>query len=203
MDTRALMVYAADMAPRVLNIRRKTWYWIIGIVLVGFALIMWVLLASAQWLFQQGRDVANGMVDQAPTVTQTVLNQVNEIAPGAKETIDGVIGGLSVSLGSSAPVQREVSGTDLAPVARYSGLTRVAWDQAGVVEYEGKAQFQQVREHYSVGFLQRGFTESSLSGTQESEVHEYRSGDERFIVTTTQKSSDVVHLRIEKLKAGA
>jgi hypothetical protein len=196
MDARRLMMYATDLAPRVLNIPRKTWYWTIGILLLTFVLIVWALIASAQWLFTQGRDVANGVINNAPTVTQTVLGQVNEIAPGAKEAIDGVMGSLTLS----APAQREVSGTDFAPVDRYNGMKRVAWDQAGIVEYEGKAQFNDVRGHYTAGFSQQGFSELSLSGTQEAEVHEYRSGDARFIVTTTQKSSDLIHVRIEKSK---
>jgi hypothetical protein len=196
MDTRALMIYAADLAPRVLNIPRKTWYWIIGILILSFALILWALIASAHWLFQQGRDVATGVANNAPAVTQTVIGQVNEIAPGAKEAIDGVMGALSLG----APEQREVSGNDIAPVGRYTGMTRVAWDQNGIVEYEGKAQFKEVRTHYSSSFSQLGFTENSVSATQETEVHEYRQNDQRFIVTTTQKSSDLIHVRIEKAK---
>lgn len=194
MNVRTLMMAAAAYAPRLFQISRKTWMLIGGAALLLVVLSAWALFASAQWLFHQGRDAANDIVNSAPSLSKAVIGQVESVAPGAKEKLAGVVEGLNLKQVSP----REVSGSDVAPVERYAGFVRTAWDKSGVVQYEGKAEFQQVRDHYRKSFTGQDFIETSLSGSQEAEVHEYIKNDERYVVTTTQKTSSIVQVKIEK-----
>jgi hypothetical protein len=201
------------------SISRKAVYWIIGSVLIVAALLIWAVIASAQWLLYQGKDAAVDIVNGAPAITETVLGKVEQVIPGAKEKLEGAIPGAKEAIEGAVPgatgaiegvlggldlkrsTQREVSGNDVAPIARYGGLVRVAWDKAGIAQYEGKADFKQVRHHYSTGFIEQGYTETIISANQEAEIHEYVKGQDRFKLTTTQKSSSIVQLTIEKLLA--
>jgi hypothetical protein len=217
MDSRSLFSYASNNFRSGSRISRKTVYWIIGGVLLALVLLVWAFIAAAQWLMYQGKDAAVGIVNNAPKISEVVLGKVENVIPGAKETIEGVVPdakkaiddvvpGASGALGSvlegldmKRSAQREVSGTDVAPIARYTDLVRTAWDKAGIVHYEGKADFKQVRNHYSNGFIAQGYVETIISSNQETEVHEYLKGQERYKLTTTQKSSSIVQLKIEKM----
>jgi hypothetical protein len=217
MDSRSLFSYASNNFRSGSRISRKTVYWIIGSVLLALVLLVWAFIAAAQWLMYQGKDAAVGIVNNAPKISEVVLGKVENVIPGAKETIEGVVPdakkaiedvvpGASGALGSvlegldmKRSAQREVSGTDIAPISRYTDLVRTAWDKAGIVQYEGKADFKQVRSHYSNGFIAQGYVETIISSNQETEVHEYLKGQERYKLTTTQKSSSIVQLKIEKM----
>jgi hypothetical protein len=186
---------ASSLMPRLFQISKRTWYWIAASVFVLIALLVWVLVVASQWLFQQGHQSLNDIAKHAPEITKLVVGHAEGLAPGGKQVVDGMMEKLSLS---KAP-KREVSGTDIVPVPRYPGLIRTSWDQSGIAEYEGNAQFSTVREHYSQGLIALGFSEATISTTQESEVHEYRKNAEQFRITTAQKSTSILHIRIEKL----
>jgi hypothetical protein len=217
MDSRTPFSNVSGNSRPRFGISRKALYWIIGSVLTVTVLLIWAVIASAQWLLYQGKDAAVDLINGAPKISETVLGKVEQVMPGAKKTLEGAIpeakeavegvvpgatGALESVLGGldlKRSTQREVSGTDVAPVARYDGLVRIAWDQSGVAQYEGKADFKQVRHHYSTGFIEQGYTETIVSATQETEVQEYLKGKDRYKLTTTQKSPKVVQLKIEKM----
>ena len=219
MDSRTRFSNASNYFRPGFSISRKAVYWIIGCVLIVAVLLIWAAIASAQWLLYQGKDAAVDIVNGAPKISESVLGKVEQVLPRAKETLEGVIPGAKEALEGAVPgatgtiegvlggldlkrsTQREVSGNDVAPFARYGGLVRVAWDKAGIAQYEGKADFKQVRHHYSTGFIEQGYTETIISANQETEVQEYIKGQDRYKLTTTQKSSSIVQLTIEKLIA--
>lgn len=217
MDSRTLFSYASAYFRSGSGISRKTVYWIVGSVLLALVLLIWAFIASAQWLLYQGKDTAVGIVNNAPRISEVVLGKVEHVMPGAKEALKGVVPSAKEALDGVVPgatgmlenvvggfdlkrsTQREVSGTDVAPIARYSGLVRTAWDKSGVVQYEGKADFKQVRNHYSNDFIAQGYIETIVSSNQETEVQEYIKGQEHYKLTTTQKSPTIVQLKIEKI----
>jgi hypothetical protein len=217
MDSRTLFSNASNYSRPGFGISRKAVYWIIGCVLMAAVLLIWAVIASAQWLLYQGKDAAVDIINGAPKMSETVLGKVEQVMPGAKKTLEGVIpeakealegvvpgatGALEGVLGGldlKRSTQREVSGTDVAPIARYDGLVRIVWDKAGIAQYEGKADLKQVRHHYSTEFIEQGYTETIISANQETEVQEYFKGQDRYKLTTTQKSPSIVQLKIEKM----
>ncbi|MBX9902114.1 MAG: hypothetical protein K2Y28_15160 [Burkholderiaceae bacterium] len=196
MNVKTLLMAAAAYAPRVMQISRKTWLLIGGTLLLILVLLTWLVFASAQWLFHQGRDAAHEIVNHAPGISQAVIGQVENVAPGAKEKLAGVLDGLAIK--TTAP--REVGGTDIAPVPRFAGLVRTAWDKSGSAHYEGKADMTQMLAHYNKEFTQQDFIETKISSTQESEVLEYIKNQERYRLTSMQKSASLVQLKMEKLQ---
>jgi hypothetical protein len=186
---------ASSLMSRLFQISRRTWYWIGASVVVLIALVIWGLVVASQWLFQQGHQSVNDIAKHAPAIKELVVGHAEDLAPGSKQVVDGVMEKLSLN---KAP-KREVSGSDILPMPRFPGFIRTSWDQSGIVEYEGSAQFSTVREHYRQGLTALGFSETTISTTQESEVHEYRKNAEQFRITTAQKSTSTLHIRIEKL----
>ena len=74
-------------------------------------------------------------------------------------------------------VQRDVSGTDPGPVARFPGLARSHWHRDGreiTVRFEGNADFDAVLTHYVNGFAVLGYAQQILASDQVDGVkHEY------------------------------
>ncbi|MFZ6798403.1 hypothetical protein [Undibacterium sp. Di24W] len=219
MDSRTLFSKASNYSRPGFGISRKAIYWIIGSVSMLAVLLIWAVIASAQWLLFQGKDAAVDIINRAPKMSETVLGKVEQVMPGAKKALEdvipktrealegavpgatGALEGVLDGLDSKRSTQREVSGADIAPVTRYDGLVRIAWDKAGIAQYEGKADFKQVRHHYSKGFIEQGYSETIISANQETEIQEYLKGQDRYKLTTTQKSSSVVQLKIERMNA--
>jgi hypothetical protein len=74
------------------------------------------------------------------------------------------------------PPPRDVSGTDVGPVARYPGLARSHWHRDGreiTVRYEGRADYAAVLDHYVRGFAAQGYTPEPAIRAPEGERHEY------------------------------
>jgi hypothetical protein len=159
MDSHTRFSNASNFIRPGFSISRKAVYWVIGSVLIVAALLIWAVIASAQWLLFQGKDAAVNVINGAPQITETVLGKIENVIPGAKEKLDGAIPGAKEALeglegavpGATGAIegvlggidlkrstQREVSGNDVAPIARYSGLVRVAWDKAGIAHNDSK-----------------------------------------------------------------
>ncbi|MDP3123893.1 MAG: hypothetical protein Q8M46_04760, partial [Thiobacillus sp.] len=96
--------------------------------------------------------------------------------------------------------QRDVSGTDLGPVARYPGFSRTYWHREGkqvTIEYEGEANYAAVLDHYAKGFATQGYAQSVQSATPSAETHEYTKDDERITLKIAQLPRGAVSARIE------
>lgn len=174
MNKGGLFVLASQFAPRFLQIRPGTWL-AIAVGLMGlFVLLAWAAFAVFGWLWGQGKALA----EDAPAAVRAVVAQVEQAAPGARETLGELLPALK-----SEPPPRDVSGSDIGPVARYPGLARSHWQRDGreiKVRYEGLADYLAVLDHYAQGFAAQGYTQSVTSATPEGEAHDYHKGDDRL-----------------------
>jgi hypothetical protein len=159
------------------------------LVLVG--LLIWAAVASIGWFFGQ----AQGLMGTAPEAVRGVMEQAEQAVPGAREKLGEFVPALKPSQS-----RRDVSGTDLGPVARYPGLARTHWHREGkqvTIEYEGEADYAAVLDHYAKGFAAQGFAQTVLSAQPDAETHEYIKGAERLVFKVTQTPRDSVSARIE------
>lgn len=229
MNKPGLNAQAANFAPGFFQVRRRTWF-AAGIGLLVFAgLLIWAALALVVWLWGQTQSLAGTAPDVLRGKTNILLEQVKAIVPGAQDVLDQVkervpaakgvldqvtesvprareiLAGLVAALKPGMAPQRDVSGEDMGPVARYPGLTRTQWQRANgpgaaaTVEFEGKADYFNVLDYYVKEFAAQGFTQALQTSTLETETHEYTKGSERFLLKIAQKSKDgTVSVRIER-----
>lgn len=185
------LLAAAQFAPRLLQVRRSTWIGVGVGLLVLFGLLIWAAVALLGWLWGQ----TQGWMDNAPVAARGALAQVEQVVPGARETL----GQFVPALKPEAQPQRDVSGTDLAPVARYPGMSRTGWQRDGKqvsIEYEGEADYATVLDHYTKGFAAQGFAQAVQSASRTTETHEYTKGSERIAMTTAQKPKGGISVKI-------
>ncbi len=168
-----ILSLAAQFAPRMFQVRRGTWI-ALGLGFLTMLLLLgWASLSLFGWLWGQGKSLSEG----APEAVRSIASQVEQVVPGAREALGAVVPALK----PEAP-PRDVSGTDIGPVPRYSGLARSHWHRDGraiTVRYEGRADYVAVLDHYAQGFAAQGFAQNVISATPESEAHDYLKGDER------------------------
>lgn len=182
---------AAQFAPRLFQVRRRTWIAVGVGVLVLFGLLIWAAVALAGWLFGQ----AQNWMGAAPGAARGALEQIEQVVPGARAKL----GEFVPALKPSQP-RRDVSGTDLGPLARYPGMARTYWHREGkqvTIEYEGEAEYAAALDHYAKGFAAQGYAQSVLSATPATETHEYTKGGERIILKIEQQPKGIVSARIE------
>ncbi len=173
MSKPALAALLAQFAPRFLQVRRGTWIAIGLGLLTLFVLLIWAAVSLFGWLWGQGKSLTEG----APEAVRSITSQVEQAVPGARETLGELLPALK-----SEPLPRDVSGTDVGPVARYPGLARSHWHRDGreiTVRYEGRADYVAVLNHYAQAFAAQGYAQNVLSATPDGEEHDYRKGDER------------------------
>lgn len=191
MNKPALVALAAQFAPRFLQIRLGTWIAIGLGLLTVFVLLIWAAIALIGWFLGQ----AQGLAGKAPDVARGAIAQVEQIAPGVREQIEQAVPGVRDQLGQWVPAlkpeppPRDVSGTDVGPVPRYSGLARSHWHRDGreiTVRYEGAADYAAVLDHYVKGFAAQGYAQNVLSATPEGEKHEYRKDADRVVFMLAQ-----------------
>ena len=92
-----------------------------------------------------------------------MIAKVENTVPGAREKLGEIVPALK-----PAPPPRDVSGTDIGPVARYPGLARSHWHREGreiTMRYEGPADYAAVLDHYVKGFAAQGYAQNVLSAT--------------------------------------
>ncbi len=217
----------SNIAPGLFNVRRSTWIKIGVGLLVLFGLLIWAAVALLSALFGQAQSLAGAAPDAARNTARVLLEQVEAVVPGVREKVgilipggdlgtaargaidkvEGVVPGTREKIGELVPAlkaetqpQRDVSGTDIGPVGRYSGLMRTQWRREGasvMVVYEGKASFTTVLDYYAGGFATAGFAQKIQSATSAAETHEYQKGRERFVLTIAQMPKGAVSVRIE------
>jgi hypothetical protein len=182
-----LLIAAAQFAPRLFQVRRSTWIGVGVGLLVMFGLLIWAAVALMGWMWGQSQ----GWMDKA----RGALAQVEQVVPGARETL----GQFVPALKPEAKPQRDVSGTDLAPVARYPGMSRTDWQRWGkqvAIEYEGEADYATVIDYYAKGFAAQGFVQAVQSASVTAETHEYTKGNERIGMTIAQKPKGGISVKL-------
>jgi hypothetical protein len=219
-----LLTYVAQFAPGLFRVRRSTWITVGVGLLVFLGFLIWAAMALIGWLWGQTQTLAGAAPDAVRGTARGVVSRVEELVPGARAVLDqvaasvpdarGALGRVTEQLpGASellvgilpaskpeAPLQRDVSGQDLGPVARFPGLARTQWQrtaEGAVVDYEGKADYVKVLDYYAKGFVSAGFEQTVQSSTLEAETHQYTKDRERLILKIAQKPKGLVGVRIE------
>ena len=219
-----LLTYVAQFAPGLFRVRRSTWITVGVGLLVFLGFLIWATMALIGWLWGQTQTLAGAAPDAVRGTARGVVSRVEELVPGARAVLDqvaasvpdarGALGRVTEQLpGASellvgilpaskpeAPLQRDVSGQDLGPVARFPGLARTQWQrtaEGAVVDYEGKADYVKVLDYYAKGFVSAGFEQTVQSSTLEAETHQYTKDRERLILKIAQKPKGLVGVRIE------
>mgnify|MGYP001081740376 CR=1 FL=1 len=186
----------ALFAAKVMQVRRRTWLLVgLGIVLV-LGLMVWAALALIGWLFGQAQGWSAALPGVAQETLTTVEQQVERVAPGAREKVAEWVPVLK----PQSPSLREVSGTDIAPVPRYPGLVRTYWHREGrlvSVHYEGSAELAAVLEHYLRGFAGLGYAHALQSAAPEGETHLWTQGKQRYEVRFLVSSEGRIAVRLE------
>ena len=171
MSKSGLLGYAAAFAPGLLQVRRSTWI-AVGVGLLALlGLLLWATVALIGGLWGQVQTLAGAAPDAMRGTSSAVMKQVEVIVPGAREKI----GELVPALKAEQP-RRDVSGTDVGPVARYPGLARAYWHREGreiTVRHEGAADYAAVLDHYVRGFAAQAYRQNLLSAAPDAERHEY------------------------------
>lgn len=195
MNKLGLLAAAAQFAPRLFQVRRRTWVFAGLALLALFGLSIWAALALMGWFFGQ----VQGWSAAAPEAARGALATVEQVAPGAREKLAAHLAEAAPALKPEDRPRRDVSGSDLGPVARYPGLIRTYWHREGeqvTVEYEGAADYTAVRDHYLNGFAAQGYTHALQSAAPRSETHAYTKGHERILLTVTEKNGVSVRLDV-------
>lgn len=186
-----LFALAARFAPRLFQVRRRTWVGVgLGLLLL-FGLMIWAGIALIGWLFGQ----AQSWMGNAPATVRDAVEQAEQAIPGAREKLGEILPTFK-----NAPTPRDVSGSDLGPVPRYPGLARTYWQRDGkrvTIEYQGKADYTAVLEHYAKGFTAKGYVQNVQSATPAAETHEYTSGNERIGLKIAHQLDGLVSARLE------
>jgi hypothetical protein len=180
MSKGSFLLMASQFAPHFFRAHRGTWL-AIAVGLVAFLLLSaWAAFSFVGWLWSQGKSLTEG----APEAVRAVVAQVEQAVPGARAALGDLVPAIKPELPS-----RDVSGADIGPVPRYSGLARSHWQHNGnetTVRYEGRADYAAVLDYYAKGFAVRGYTQHVVLAAPAGEVHDYRKGDERIRFEITQ-----------------
>lgn len=182
---------AAQFAPRLFQVRRRTWIALGVGVLFLFGLFIWAAVALLGWLFGQAQSWMVG----APETVRGAIEQAERAVPDAREKLSAWVPDLK----SSEP-RRDVSGSDLAPVARYPGMARTYGhreDAKITIEYQGKVDYAAVIDHYAKGFAAEGYVQNVQSATPTAETHTYSKGSERIVLTVAQQPTKGEVSRLE------
>jgi hypothetical protein len=191
---------AAQFAPRIFQVQRRTWIAIGLGLLVVFVLLIWAVIALVGWFFSQVQGWGASAPDAARSALDQVEQQVDQVVPGVRAQVEQQLGQFVPSLKAEERPQRDVTGIDLGPVARYPGLARTAWMREGKrakVKYLGRAEYPAVLAYYASEFKALGYAQHVETATLESETHTYVSGTQRVIVTIDLKPKGLVMVDIE------
>jgi len=185
-----LVAFFAQFLPRLVQVQRGTWL-ALAIGMMGvLALLIWVAVALFGWLWGQ----AQALTDAAPDAARTIIAQVENTVPGAREKLGDIVPALK-----PAPPPRDVSGSDIGPVARYPGLARSHWhreDREITMRYEGPADYAAVLDHYVKGFAAQGYAQKVLSATPDQEKHDYFKGGDPVTFALVQQPKGKVKVTL-------
>lgn len=196
MNKLGLFAIAAQAAPRLFQVQRRTWLFLAVGLLALIGLMIWAAIALLGWFFAQVQGWGASAPEAARGALESVERQVDQVAPGAREKISEY---LPILKPEDRP-RRDVSGTDFAPVARYPGLARSYWHREGrlvTVRYEGQADYAAVLDHYVQGFISLGFRQDLQSATPDAETHAWTQGNQRYLAKIVGQPKGVVAVEIE------
>jgi hypothetical protein len=171
MSKLGLLGYAAALFPAILQVRRSTWIAAGVGFLVLLGLTAWAAVALVGALWGQARNLSDAAPDVLREATRAAVGQVEVVVPGMREKLGEIVPALKAE-----QPRRDVSGTDVGPVARYPGLARDYWHREGreiTVRYEGVADYATVLDYYVKGFAAQGYRQNLLSAAPDAERHEY------------------------------
>lgn len=203
-----LLLAAASTLPRLFQrffqrffqMRRRTWV-LLGMGLLALiGLLIWSIIALLGWLFTQAQGLSTTAPEAARSALVTLEQQVEQVAPDAREKLAAGLDELVPLLKPEDRPQRDVSGADIAPVARYPGLPRTYWRRDGrqvYVHYEGPADYPTVLNHYIRGFGALGYTQELQSAAPTAETHAWSQGRQRYLVTIAGEPRGKVSVQIE------
>lgn len=184
------------------KVRLRTWLIVGGVVLGIVGLLIWAGIAVLSWLLGQVPTAAtagNRLVDDAMT-------QIEQTAPGLKEQIDQWVPGLKEQVAQWAPTlakdlpASDVSGTDLGPVPRFTGLVRTSFsrrEDAVEVRYTGPATLEAVRAHYVQGFTAAGYVQEVIDASPDAENHRFTAGEQTFDLALLLQAGGRVEVRLK------
>ena len=194
MSKLGLLGYIATLVPGLLQVRRSTWIAAGAGLLVLMALMTWAAVALIGGLWGQARNLSETAPDVLRDATRAAVGQVEVIVPGVREKL----GEMVPALKAEQP-PRDVSGTDVGPVARYPGLAREYWHREGreiTVRYAGAADYAAVLDYYVGGFAAQGYRQNLLSAAPDTERHEYVRDADRVDFVLTRDAKGVVKATI-------
>lgn len=186
--------YAAASLPGLLQVRRSTWIAAGAGFLVLLVLTAWAAIAVIGGLWGQARNLSATAPDIVRDATRAAVGQVEVVVPGVREKLGEMVPALKAE---QSP--RDVSGTDVGPVARFPGLARDHWHREGreiTVRYEGAADYVAVLDHYVKGFAAQGYRQNLLSAAPDAERHEYIKDADRVGFALARDAKGVVKATI-------
>ena len=214
----------ANRAPRLTSTRRSSWIAVGLGVLALLGLLLWIAVLLIGELLGLSQSVAASASQSLRGGARNALEQLEKAVPASDALQNYVKQGVSdargalVEIASSMPEareamavllpdltpeaqpQRDVSGEDPGPVARYPGLARSLWqrgDGLAKVSYEGRADYVKVLDHYASGFVALGFRQVALSSAPDTETHEFTKDKERYLVHIAKLPKGRVSVRLE------
>nr|WP_324258711.1 hypothetical protein [Cellvibrio fontiphilus] len=128
------------------------------------------------------------LVEQAQNVVPELKNQVEQMVP-------------NIDLNRALP-ERDVSGTDPSPVARFPGLVRTSFVRNGeqlTVDYEGRARLTDALDHYLKGFVDAGFSHEVLRADGNAEVHKFVRGDSAVQLSLMQTTTNRLYVQLKQI----
>ena len=194
MSKLGLLGYVATLVPGLLQVRRSTWIAAGAGLLVLLGLTAWAAIAVIGGLWGQARNLSATAPDIVRDATRAAVGQAEVIVPGVREKLGAMVPALKAE-----PPPRDVSGTDVGPVARYPGLARDHWHREGreiTVRYAGAADYATVLDHYVGGFAAQGYRQNLLSATPDAERHEYIKDTDRVGFALARNAKSVVKATI-------
>lgn len=194
MSKLGLLGYVATLVPGLLQVRRSTWIAAGAGLLLLLALTVWAAIALIGGLWGQARNLSATAPDIVREATRAAVGQVEVIVPGMREKLGEIVPALKAE-----QPRRDVSGTDVGPVARYAGLTRDYWHREGreiTVRYQGAADYAAVLDYYVRGFAAQGYRQNLLSATPDAERHEYIKDADRVGFDLARDGKDEVKVTI-------
>lgn len=195
-----LLLAVAQFAPRLFQVRRSTWIGVgVGLMVLA-GLLIWAAITLLGWLLGQLQGWSAATPEAARGAMATVERQVEQVFPGVREKVAAGMDEFVPIRKSEDRPQRDVSGQDIAPVARYPGLTRTYWHREGrqiTVQYEGRADYAAVLGHYVQGFASLGYTQELHSASPEAETHAWSKGNKRYLAKIVSEPKGMVSVDIE------
>lgn len=209
-----LLSLAHQVVPRLRSIRKGTWIALGTGLFALLALFVWAGISLLAWLWGQ----APGVAETGKRAAGVALEQAEQVIPGVREKVEQVVPGLKKQIGEVVPdakeqigiwlpgtvkkesAQRDVGGTDIGPVARIPELARSFFqrdERAIEVRYLGRADFQQVLNHYARGFEAAAYRQEVLSATRETEHHRYAKGSELIEFRVTHMPSGDIQVELK------